>query len=505
MNTKELKAGAIFSYLLIIANTLYALIFTPFLISALGDGEYGVYKIIGSLTSSITILDLGIGSTMLRYIAKFRAEKDEKNLSNFSAMGFIQAAVLSGIMVVVCIILYFFIDSLYDQSLTPAELGQAKRLFILFIIILVFNTFEKVVFSIISGCEHYIFANALKLVTLILKVLLAFAILSRFANSVFLLVIEIGLLFLVITIQLIYIKVKIKIKIHYYFWDGKLFKQSFHYTILMFIQSIAVQFNGNLDNIVIGAVEGAAIVAVYSIGLQLYGMYEQFALTFSDLMLPTVSRQIAQGATTQQLEDTVIKVGRLEFIALGGALCGYILIGKEFIELWLGASYAPAWIVGLILMIPTTIPLIQNVCLSILRAKNKMGFRTIAVCSMAIFNLLITIIGVKYYGFMAACIGTAIGLIGANIIAMNIYYVKVIKLNIGRIFKGILSHTWLCCLVASFGLWMADRFIGGNWGLWIIKVLIFLSIYGIMLFLYGFNKSEKNMLGGKFYRLIKRR
>ena len=83
MNTKELKAGAIFSYLLIIANTLYALIFTPFLISALGDGEYGVYKIIGSLTSSITILDLGIGSTMLRYIAKFRAEKDEKNLSNF--------------------------------------------------------------------------------------------------------------------------------------------------------------------------------------------------------------------------------------------------------------------------------------------------------------------------------------------------------------------------------------------------------------------------------------
>ena len=80
MNTKELKAGAIFSYLLIIANTLYALIFTPFLISALGDGEYGVYKIIGSLTSSITILDLGIGSTMLRYIAKFRAEKDEKNL-----------------------------------------------------------------------------------------------------------------------------------------------------------------------------------------------------------------------------------------------------------------------------------------------------------------------------------------------------------------------------------------------------------------------------------------
>ena len=63
---------------------------------------------------------------------------------------------------------------------------------------------------------------------------------------------------------------------------------------------------------------------------------------------------------------------RMLTAALGGALCGYIVLGKEFIRLWLGDGYSFAWIVGLLLMVPTTIPLVQNVCLSILRAQNKM-------------------------------------------------------------------------------------------------------------------------------------
>ena len=111
---------------------------------------------------------------------------------------------------------------------------------------------------------------------------------------------------------------------------------------------------------------------------------------------------------------------------------------------------------------PTTIPLVQNVCLSILRAQNKMLFRTVAVCVMAVFNLLFTLIGVPKYGPIAACIGTAIGLIAANIIAMNIYYAKVIKLNIVRIFANIFSRIWLCCLISAGVLFAVNRVATGG-------------------------------------------
>ena len=116
---------------------------------------------------------------------------------------------------------------------------------------------------------------------------------------------------------------------------------------------------------------------------------------------------------------------------------------------------------------------------------------------MAIFNLFITIIGVQKIGAIAACIGTAIGLICANIIAMNIYYYKVLKLNVFRIFKNIFERTWLCCALSSFVLYISNLFVCGNWIAWLIKVAIFCIIYAITLVLYGLNDTEKNVLLGK--------
>ncbi len=497
MKNRDIKLGAIFSYILIFANTLYGLFFTPFLVSTLGEGEYGVYKIIGSLVSSVEILDLGIGGTMLRFISKFHAENDKKNLENFSAMGLIEASTLSAIMLVVCSGIFFSIDRLYGASLNSIELAKAKYLFVLFAAILVLNTFEKVIYNVIAGCEYFAIANGLKVMRIVCKAVFGYLIISNIQDSAYLMWIDIFIVASIILIQLVFIRTKI-CHIHLHQWDNTLFKSSGKYTILMFIQSIAVQMNGNIDNLVIGAVEGAAAVTVYSIGLQLYNMYEQFAMAFSDLLLPTISKQVAQGATNKELEDTVIKVGRLEFIALGGALAAYAVIGREFIQLWMGDGYEFAWLVGLILMIPTTIPLIQNVSISILRAKNKILFRTVAVSCMALINLLVTVIGVRLYGAIAACIGTAFGIIVANIVAMNIYYYKKIHLNIFRIFRGVFSRTWICCLISTACLIGLNLILADGWGKWVVKAVLFCVIYGTLLIVFGFNKAEKKALFGRF-------
>lgn len=495
MNIKELKRGAILSYVIIVVNTLYGILFIPFLISTLGLSQYGVYKTIGSFAAAVTFLDFGIGTTTLRYIAKFRAENDKRQECNFFAMAMIEATVLNAIMATACGVMYCYIDALYASSFTPEELAKAKELFLLFTAILMLGTFEKVVFNVLSGCECFTVANGLALIRILLKAALAVAILSFIADAAFLLWIDVALLALLIVVQLVYLQVKQKTRIKLYSWDGKLFKESFGYAVLMFIQSVVVQFNGNLDNIVIGSIVGAAAVAVYSIGLQLYNMYEQFAVSFSNLMLPTVSKQVASGASNRELEDVVIKVGRLEFMALGAALCGFAFLGKEFIYLWLGEGYETAWLVGMILMVPTTIPLIQNVCLSILRAQNRMVFRTVAVCAMAGVNLVITIYGVKHFGALAACVGTAIGLVGANIIAMNVYYWKVLKINVFRIFKNVLSRTWLCCLIASAVLWGACQMIEtASWPTFCAKAAIFVVVYGALQIGFGMNESEKKVL-----------
>ena len=47
----QLKAGAILSYLNIIINICVGLVYTPFMMRALGQSEYGLYALIGSVAA----------------------------------------------------------------------------------------------------------------------------------------------------------------------------------------------------------------------------------------------------------------------------------------------------------------------------------------------------------------------------------------------------------------------------------------------------------------------
>ena len=80
MKRDEIKLGAILSYVTIFLNTIVGLLYTPFMLRQLGQSEYGLYMLIGSLVAYISILDFGLHNTVYRFIAKYQAEKDVNRL-----------------------------------------------------------------------------------------------------------------------------------------------------------------------------------------------------------------------------------------------------------------------------------------------------------------------------------------------------------------------------------------------------------------------------------------
>lgn len=491
---KQISGGLILSYVLIAINSLYGLFVTPFILNIIGTSDYGVYKTIASFSSSLAIVDLGIGSTVMRYISYFRASSDKRTAENYSAMALCQGTGIVILLGIIAYIAYSFIPTIFSSKFTDSELEMAKLLFVVLIINMCFNVFENIFFGIISGNSKFVFANTVKLLRILMRICMIIALLSLFKNAVAIVAIELSITVLVIIIEFIFVVSKLNLKIKLYYFDKSLFRESLGYSILLFIQAVVVQFNGNIDNIIIASLVGSGAVAVYSIGLQFFSMFEHFAMAFSNLMLPFVTEQVVNNASNEELENTVIKVGRYQFIFLGAVLIGFIVLGKNFISLWVGDSFLDAWKIGVILMVPTMIPLIQNVCLSILRAKNKLAFRTYALTTMAVINLLITYFGVKYFGYIAAAIGTAIGLVCANIVAMNIYYYKVLKIDVFRIFKGVFNKTWICILTPGIVIAITNHFIGLSAINLILQILLYIVIYIILLLFIGLNNSEKNMV-----------
>ncbi len=75
MAINQLKAGAALNYVIIALNTLTGLLYTPYMLRCLGQNEYGLYSLVSSVIAYLTILDFGFGNAIIRYTAKFRAEK----------------------------------------------------------------------------------------------------------------------------------------------------------------------------------------------------------------------------------------------------------------------------------------------------------------------------------------------------------------------------------------------------------------------------------------------
>ncbi|MBQ8184026.1 MAG: oligosaccharide flippase family protein [Clostridia bacterium] len=493
MAKNEVKWGALLSYLLIIINSLYGFLIVPFILSSLGEAEYGVYKTISSLSSALMILDLGLGGTVMRYIAKFKSDDRKDKIQSFISMALGEGSIICAGLIIVSAVIYALIPTIYSEGLSQSEIGLAKKLFLLLAVNMVFHIIENVLNGVISGFNRFTFANGVKLIRILLRIGLLFVIFAFVKSAVALVLIDLVLTVLQIAVEFIYINVNLKTKVRLSFknWDKEIFKESFKYTLLLFITTIAAQINNNLDNVVIGAIRGAAPVAIYSMGLLIFGMFEQLSTSLSGVMLPTVTNILKKDESGKEVQNTIVQIGRIQFMLLGAALTGFAVLGKDVIALWLGEGYEDVYIITLILMVPALLELCVNVCLAVLRAKNMLGFRTGVLFGVTAMNAVITIVGVKLFGYYAAAVGTALSFLLGSVIIMNIYYYKKLSFRMINIYRRIFSGTWLCLLISGIAIAVSSHFITGGWLAFIINAAIFCAVYGITMLLFGFKKDEK--------------
>ncbi len=494
MAKNEVKWGAILSYILIFLNSIYGLVIMPFVLDTIGPSEYGVYKTIAAMTSTISVMELGLGGTMQKFIAQYRAQNEQKKAFNFSAMCSIQAVIISLAMGLVGFALFFTLDFAYGASFTPFELARAKQIYAVLILYVMLHIFENVLFGIISGYNRFVFSNSVKLATLAFKVLLYFIVLPIFATSLSIVIIYLFIEILIIAIEFLYVKLKLKHKIKLYQWDNVVFKETFAYTILLFIQSIIVQLNGNIDNIVIGAVIGTTAVTVYSFAIQMFNMYETCSTSISGVVLPSVTNLIYKGATPKDLEDMVIKFGRAQWAVMGVALGGFISLGKEFFECWLGAGFEDCYYLSLILMIPVSFSMIVNTGIAILKVKNLLWFRTASLAYSAIINLILTIVGTHFWGYWAAASGTAISIVIGSVISLNVYYHVKLKMNMLRVYYQITKKITVCVVIPCLLCFALNNYIYGGWISFLSKAAIFVAVYAVLMLFWGYDTAIKKRL-----------
>lgn len=504
MKTNQIKLGAILSYVSLAITSIVGLIYTPIMLRYMGQAEYGLYSLIASFIGYLTILDLGFGNAIIVYTAKYRARKSKDDEEKLHGMFLVIYTIIGMIAGLIGVILYLNVDNFFGAKFTLEELNKAR----IMMGILTFNlviTFPFSIFgNIVTAYEEFIFSKLVNIVRQLLMPIIMIPLLLLGYKSVAMTVVVTGLNVLCLLINMMFCLKKLNIRIKFKGFDKKVLKEIFGYSFFIFLGTIVDKINWSLDNIILGSVAGTVAVALYSVAAQLNNIYLSFSTAISGVLLPKMTKMIENKASDEEISNEFVKTGRIQYIIMALVINGFIIFGREFIQIWSGSEYSVSYIIACILMIPVTIPLIQNVGINILQAKNKNKFRTALYICISVLNVILSIPLARMYGGVGAAIGTAVSLVIGNIFIMNIYYYKVIKIDIPRFWKNILKMTIPLTIIAIPAYFINQLFIFNTWLTLIIKIGIFILIYCVTVYFSSMNKYEKELINGVAKKFIKK-
>ncbi|UKM63960.1 oligosaccharide flippase family protein [Flavobacteriaceae bacterium GSB9] len=498
----QLKKGAILNYVTIFLTNVIGLFITPFILNHLGKAEYGVYTAIGALVGTISILDLGLNNTIVRFVAKYRAEKNRKGEENFLATSMIIYCVISSVIVFLGILFYGHIDT-YFTKMNTEEIEIAKTIFILLIFNLAIGLPGGSFKAICFGYEIFVFPKAINIIRYVLRTLTVVAVLTMGGKAIALVAIDtcFNIIFLLVNIYYVFIKLKVRFKL--YEFNFKYLKQIFSYSIWIFVYGIVAQFQWKAGHIVLGNFAYPEVLAIYSIGLTLGSYYGAFSSAITGVLLPRATQMTVNNASSKELTDMMIKIGRVSFIVLTYILGGFILFGSQFVNLWVGESFFDSYIIALMIMAAYTIPLVQGFTGPLIEAQNKVVFKSITYLVFLTLGTLIGYFLAMKYGAVGMISGTIMGWIIAQNI-MNIFYHKVLNLNVLRFFKELFNKTLLVFLVILIIGYFISLAPGIGWFNFIFKGISYSIVFAFLMLKFGMIPYEKKLFSEVFLKLKKR-
>ncbi|MGL5903281.1 MAG: lipopolysaccharide biosynthesis protein [Cetobacterium sp.] len=492
MNKNELKIGTVLSLFTVIVSSLIQIIYTPMYMKYLGPADYGINSLVQSIIGYISILNLGLGNTMLRYTVQYRAENKLEEEKSLNGMFLVIYSVLMLIAIFIGIYLYSNMNEFFGKNFTFEEIQKTKSIFVIMFLNVAIS-FPLSIFSTnISSKEKFIYQRSIKLATIILNPIVAVILMT---NGFGLISITVSTVFFALTsyiFDIIY-ALKLGMKIKFSKFNKNIIKEIFLYSFFIFLNVLIDQIYWGTDRVIIGKYIGVTGIAVYSIGGIFNTLYMGFASSVSGVLFPKINRLIVEGKH-DEINDIFIKVGRLQYILLGLISSGFILFGKDFITLWVGESYIEAYKIALWIMIPLTVPLIQSTGIAIMQARNMHQFRSLIYFIIAIINLLMSILFVKKYGVIGCAIATGISFILGQIIIMNIYYKVRIGLDMIKFWKNILKMSIPLLISMILGTLLNVYLVKISYSNLFLKVSIYTIIYAVLLLNLGLNSYEKSLI-----------
>lgn len=502
----QLKAGAALNYVSIVLNMVVGLIYTPFMLRMLGQSEYGLYSLAASIIAYLTVLDLGFGNAIVRYTAKFRAEGKQREQEEMFGMFLVLYIVIGVVAMVAGGVLSLNVENLFSRSMSETEVSRTRVMSWLMTFNLAFTFPMSIWGSIMTAYERFVFQRLVSIVRSVLNPVVMVLLLVVGYKAIAMVVVTTVFNVATLLINWWYCKNRLSIKMHFGRFQWGFLKEVSIYSFWIFLNAIMDRIYWSTGQFVLGVYRGAVAISVYAIAIQLQSMYMMFSMAISNVFLPRVTAMITRENNERQISDLFIRTGRLQYVVMAFILSAFIVFGRPFIQLWAGKGYEDAYYICLMFFVPLTVPLIQNLGITILQARNQMKFRSVLYVVIALASLGLSILLARPYGGYGCAFATSLALLLGQVLIMNIYYQRRQQLDIKKFWREIAKMSLVPIVLVCAGLYAANNLFANTAkvSFMVVAGAVFTIVYGVLFWHFSMNESEKDLFAAPAKQIVAR-
>lgn len=497
----QYKSGVFMSYLSIILSTILGFVITPFLIYYLGKDQYGMYSAIVSFSAYVGIMDLGLGSTVIRYIAQYRTtgqKEAEEGFLYFVRRIYWYITIASA---VVCVALSIFVPNIFAASIPKGEENIARAIFLLAAGSICVTIMSNIYYSTIRAYERFFVARGYMILQDLIRTAIVVVMLLLGFGVIYVAAADLLSNIIGFILKWTYCKRNIKITIRKREINKAQIMQIFGFSFSVVLYSIASKIFWQVDKVLLGALVSAGSVAVYAVGAQFTTALNAISAAISSMYLPHAVKAIDKKLNGSEIAEIMARLARYQLFVIVPVIFGFGFFGRQVIQVQVGTGYDNAYTIALIVMCSMVPPLCYAYSDSVLKATNRQWFISLTTIASVVVNIILTVLLIPQYREVGAAVGSVIAYC-LQTVGMGIYLQKSAHINMGLFIRQ-LTKRFLptICIIVAVGVAL-NLYHSSSIVVLFIKVLVFSVAYLAAVYFLTMNENEKKIVSGMARKIL---
>ena len=490
-------------YVALVIQSLIGLIVLPVNVYYLGKSAYGLWMLTASITTYFSVLELGYGSAVVKFVAEYRAKRDARALNEILSTVFVIFTGMGILVFGIALVVAWLLPHIFNIEPAMVQTGRAILLIIAGNVALHFT--GAVYGGVVNGFQRYYLNNVIGTAATIVGAVV----------NVMMLWLGYGLVELVAATTLVRIlpyflyrrnahAVFPGLRLHPTLFRRSRLRELTGFSVYLAIIDWSSRLNYTVDTFTIGIFLNTSAVGVYSVGLRLSEALFRMTNQLHTFLFPAVVHRAIEGRTAEQ-RRLLVQATRFQ-LAVAVALCGSVIaMADVLIRSWVGRGFESGFVTTQLLAYVVMLRTWMAVPGTVLKGSGRAAFVAKVSAWSAVANVLLSVILVRPLGLVGVALGTVIPVTLTAVFAVFPAACRTVELSVAEGYWRVVWPAVWPALIVMTALAYTRALLPTH----VLAVLAHMGLgavtYMTLFVAFGLDRAERQWFTGKLTELWKRR